>query len=77
MDKLTADYRAKGYRPRLDGALFMATNVLSMRHCDACHKTEMSLIGFEHNYPEDPDIWVCADCAIEITPGTVEIRLEA
>ena len=50
-----------GYHPREDGAMaFLPSG--SSRKCDSCGAEVGVLIGFERDYPDDPDIEVCGQC---------------
>ena len=52
----------EGYHPRLSGAAISIMN--GYVDCDVCHQPKTSLEGFEKDYPNNPDIWVCSDCVI-------------
>ena len=52
----------KGYRPRLSGAVIKS--VKTNLECDVCGKLVSLIIGYERQYPIDPDLWICLDCEI-------------
>lgn len=54
----------EGYYPRLDGSEAHYPPGKG-QECDSCGCTTSVLYGFERDWPEDPDLFVCSDCLDE------------
>jgi len=52
----------EGYHLRLSGAGQGYTEPVP---CDVCRRPSMTLTGYENDYPNNPDIWVCLQCIFE------------
>ncbi len=48
----------EGYHPRASGAGRLGNNLV----CDLCKMNVSGLIGYEKDYPANPDLWICAEC---------------
>lgn len=51
-----------GYNQRI-GAVILTGS----KRCDGCTKKGLPLSGFEKDYPTNNDIWLCAECIMELT----------
>lgn len=53
----------KGYRRRQDGSAFRGLGGQKMDRCPICGEPMQLAIGFERDWPKDPDLFVCPRCA--------------
>lgn len=53
----------KGYHRRQDGSAFRGLGGQRMNVCPICGAPMQLAVGFERNYPQDPDLFVCTHCA--------------
>lgn len=53
----------KGYHIRFTGSMLISD---SWVNCDCCDRRTKVKIGYEANYPENPDIGLCSMCSDEL-----------
>ena len=53
----------EGYHPRMDGAMNETSDRSHPLTCDVCGHLCRGRVGFEYDYPNHPDLFVCGSCA--------------
>lgn len=53
----------KGYHRRFSGSMFMSD---SWVNCDCCGRKTKVKIGYEADYPKNPDMGLCSMCSDEL-----------
>jgi len=51
-----------GYHPRMDWESLGVQRLGQAVNCAVCRRPTTGLYGFERNWPQDPDLWVCVEC---------------
>jgi hypothetical protein len=50
----------KGYHRRFSGSVFMSDSLVN---CDCCGRRTKVKIGYESDYPKNPDMGLCSMCS--------------
>ncbi len=52
--------KKKGYHIRISGSMFVSECLTS---CDCCGEKTFTKIGYEKDYPNNPDMGLCIECS--------------